>query len=378
MGLVLSLVAPISSARAQESEPGDSCAGVATGAFRQSAGDGTIGHILICDGTNWQPLLSHNNDGEATAIGNQTCGNGDVLTYNSTIWTCGAGGGGSSLWEEVGGVLRPTSANPRVSLNHNATVSGDEAVAWGMATASGSFGSAWGEITTASGNNSTAWGQESLASGDLSTIWGRDGTANGELSTAWGDGTHAGSYLETSIGQYPLNTAGTAGSWVATETLFEIGNGANSGARANAVTVLKNGNVGIGTTDPGVALDVDGDIEYTGVIADVSDSRLKNKIKALSAASASSVGQLKPVSFEMKDREGVRELGFIAQDVEQLFPELVQESDAGVKSLNYVGLIAPMVKAIQQLQDENVALRARIEALESGKGAPAQPESIKD
>ena len=664
MGLVLSLVAPLSPARAQESEPGDSCAGIAGGAFRQSAGDGTIGHILICDGTNWQPLLSHNNDGEATTIGNQSCGTGQVLGYNGTLWGCADADSG--IWELQSNVMRPTSGtadfatddfvfgsyqlgdtgNPdhdvrifldkskgafragsvsstewndanvgvgSVALGANATAIGINSFAWGSrstarggnsivlgyratigtdsynhafaignearvdaglamtisladqsetasqrptVSAQGSMGIFMSQADTYNlsgskvfgviggralidpaftqvdvstgaggklaldvegpigatsycdkdGNNcftaaevggdSSLWEEvggvlrptsaypkvalnESVtASGSYSIAWGLYSTANGVNSTAWGEATHAGSYNETALGRYSLNTAGTPGSWVATDTLFEIGNGASSGARANAVTVLKNGNVdiagnvvaggtgefkssvvirkdgggngvgtatlgigtaddlasssitmragshkyatirntgslqlfsgrstgginsplelyagstsantlamtiiadgkvGIGITDPNVALDVEGDIEYTGSIADVSDGRLKTKIEALPTTSATSVGQLEPVSFEMKDREGVRELGFIAQDVEQVFPELVQESDAGVKSLNYVGLIAPMVKAIQQLQDENAALRARIETLEGSASAPlTQPPS---
>jgi len=46
------------------------------------------------------------------------------------------------------------------------------------------------------------------------------------------------------------------------------------------------------------------------------------------------------------------ELGVIAQDVEPIFPVLVQTDANGMKSMNYIGLIAPMIEAIktQQLQ----------------------------
>lgn len=46
------------------------------------------------------------------------------------------------------------------------------------------------------------------------------------------------------------------------------------------------------------------------------------------------------------------ELGFIAQDVEPVFPHLEGESN-GTKSLNYVGMIAPLVQAVQELKAEN-------------------------
>ncbi|WP_442483328.1 tail fiber domain-containing protein [Aeoliella sp. SH292] len=144
------------------------------------------------------------------------------------------------------------------------------------------------------------------------------------------------------------------------------------------------GYVGIGITAPDVALDVDGDIQYTGFIADVSDSRLKTNIESLSPERGDAIAALKPVSFEMKDREGLRELGFIAQDVEQVFPELVQTSESGTKSMNYIGLIAPMVKAIQQLQADNEALKAKVEAVTCDKqgteatGQPTAPHGLND
>jgi len=59
------------------------------------------------------------------------------------------------------------------------------------------------------------------------------------------------------------------------------------------------------------------------------------------------------VSFTMKDDPKQEiELGVIAQDVEPIFPVLVQTDANGMKSMNYIGLIAPMIEAIktQQLQ----------------------------
>lgn len=188
-------------------------------------------------------------------------------------------GSGSNLWEEVSGVLRPVSASPKVAwgIGSHATgwgstafgieslARGEGSVAWGLGdtdgdshppTADGDGSTAWGAVTYANGYLSTVWGSHNHANGWGSTAWGYRSRANGWGSTAWGIGSHAGSYLETSLGRYPLNTAGNATSWVATDTLFEIGNGTADNARSNALTVLKNGNVGIGTASPQSALHI--------------------------------------------------------------------------------------------------------------------------
>lgn len=124
------------------------------------------------------------------------------------------------------------------------------------------------------------------------------------------------------------------------------------------------GNVGIGTTSPSVALDVAGDIEYTGTIADVSDIRLKTDIAPLQG-SLMKVTNLEGISFRMKDDAQARtEFGFSAQDLQKVYPELVQTADdeMGTMTVNYIGLIAPMAEAIKELKAENDKLRAEFEA----------------
>ncbi|MCB9959689.1 MAG: tail fiber domain-containing protein [Rhodospirillaceae bacterium] len=135
------------------------------------------------------------------------------------------------------------------------------------------------------------------------------------------------------------------------------------------------GYLGIGTNNPDATLDIAGDIEFTGTITDVSDRRLKDNIAPLPGA-LGGINALEAVSFTMKDDvTGRTEYGFIAQDVEPLFPDLVQTKQDGVKTLNYLGMIAPLVKATQEQQDiidrqaEAIAdLQARIEALEAEGG----------
>jgi prepilin-type N-terminal cleavage/methylation domain-containing protein len=128
------------------------------------------------------------------------------------------------------------------------------------------------------------------------------------------------------------------------------------------------------------ALNCTGDVNVTGNIAasgtiTPSDRRLKKDITALDKTQGlHAINALKPVTYHWKDtaRKGL-EIGFIAQDVEKIFPHLVHEmnghkipdTDDTAKGLQYDRLIAPMALAIQQLSQQNKALESRLKALEA-------------
>lgn len=99
-----------------------------------------------------------------------------------------------------------------------------------------------------------------------------------------------------------------------------------------------------------------------------SDIRLKNNITPISG-SLEKLGKINGVSFEwnsLSNASGAKGLGVIAQDVETVFPELVVDApNTGYKTLNYDGLIAPLIEAVKELKAENDSLKARIEVLEA-------------
>ncbi|MGE9746003.1 tail fiber domain-containing protein [Bdellovibrio bacteriovorus] len=137
-----------------------------------------------------------------------------------------------------------------------------------------------------------------------------------------------------------------------------------------------NGNVGIGTTTPGYRLDVNGTLRGFG-ITDSSDIRLKRDIASLSSSEAlQRILKIQGVSYNWKNPEhGKRpQLGFIAQELEKIYPELVETDPQGMKSVNYSHLVSPLVEAIKALYDEVSALKGsladkdqRILALEQDK-----------
>ncbi|MCB9248240.1 MAG: hypothetical protein H6613_06700 [Ignavibacteriales bacterium] len=101
------------------------------------------------------------------------------------------------------------------------------------------------------GNNTEAHGLTSIAVGEESLAWGFH-------SSAFGLGIRAMSYVGTAIGRYNVgDPLDIFSEWNENDVLFEIGNGTDNNNRSNAVTVLKNGNVGFGPSAPTSSLHVD-------------------------------------------------------------------------------------------------------------------------
>ena len=137
---------------------------------------------------------------------------------------------------------------------------------------------------------------------------------------------------------------------------FEIVNNSNV---ATAI-FTQGGNVGIGTTTPSAALQVVGDIKYSGLLTDTSDRQLKDNIRLL-GPQLGKITSLQPVSFTMKaDKEHRTEFGLIAQDAEPIYPDLVVTAPDGTKSLAYTGLIAPLIEAAKEQQAEINQIRAML------------------
>jgi hypothetical protein len=112
-----------------------------------------------------------------------------------------------------------------------------------------------------------------------------------------------------------------------------------------------------GTTGVGYAGYFQGPVNVTGCISASnlscpSDARLKENITPLSYG-LPEVLRLRPVTWQWKDATRTEpKLGFVAQDVEPVMPELViQNADnKGALGLNYMGLVPVTINAIQQQQ----------------------------
>lgn len=170
---------------------------------------------------------------------------------------------------------------------------------------------------------------------------------------------------------------------------------APTGALNNYAAEFLGGNVGIGTSSPYAQLTVwgadtastsafavvnsasttafavynNGNATYAGSIFQSSDQRLKTNIQSLDASSSLSlIDKLNPVTFNWIDpnKGSAPQYGFIAQQVLPYFPDLVATTSptaltpGGTLTLNYVGLISPIIKSIQALSQEIASIESAI------------------
>jgi hypothetical protein len=127
------------------------------------------------------------------------------------------------------------------------------------------------------------------------------------------------------------------------------------------------GNVGIGTSAPTVRLQVAGDI-IANSIAGSSDARFKTNITPIENP-LQKVLQLRGVNFDWNKKSfpdrsfsDSRAIGFIAQEVEKVIPEVVQteKTAEGFKSVQYDKVVALLVEAIKEQQKQINSLKAEL------------------
>ncbi len=116
----------------------------------------------------------------------------------------------------------------------------------------GYYSFAGGVNTRASGQSSFSYGNRNVASGEFSTaLGGFENFASGYYSFATGNGNRAPSAFETVVGSFgSLYTPNDIQNWDSNDRVFSVGIGYDINNRNNAMTILKNGNVGIGTDQP--------------------------------------------------------------------------------------------------------------------------------
>ena len=136
------------------------------------------------------------------------------------------------------------------SIGYNSVAAGKSSVAFGENNyAANNFSVSMGFASASIANAAFSSGT-SIAAGNWSTGTGKS-TATGNYSFSTGNGTEAkadGSFASGFFNDITDNPTWDAP--LATDRIFQVGNGTGAGSRSNAITILRNGNMGIGHLTP--------------------------------------------------------------------------------------------------------------------------------
>jgi hypothetical protein len=320
---------------------------------------------------------------------------GQVLTSNGAAAPTWTSIGSATGWTTAGNIALATDyigTNNNIALNIR--VNSTESGIIDPANLNTAFGQNSSSSLIAGGLNNTSFGYRSLTAnttGDENTAIGYNALQSNTTSnynTAVGKSalfTQGGTNVNgsnTAIGYHTLyenttgyfNTsmgylAGAGGGSVVGNTTGNSNTyiGANSGPTANnfsnattlgaGATVNASNKIRLGNTAVTV---IEGQVSFSNT----SDRRFKQNIKEIEYG-LDFIKELKPVSYNMKSQDDRLNWGFIAQDVEKLVGTsnavlTVGEDSLRTLSLRYTDFIAPMVKAMQEQQQEIEQLQATL------------------
>jgi hypothetical protein len=262
-------------------------------------------------------------------------------------------------------------------INKGTTAEGPYSIAIGNGNYSNTGGMTLGTNNSATAYGSVAIGHSNEVSGEFSFAGGFSNNALGVRSFALGDNLIARAANSFVIGAFNKDE-GTVNGWFNKEPLFVVGNG-NPITRSNAFAVLKDGNI---VLSPNIMEGPGGMQLYY----DPADGMMKKLVSSLKyktiigpVEDISWLYDLQPLTFYYNSDPARRTMyGMIAEEMENVNKDLVIYQDGKPEGINYDGLFAPMIKALQDqkilidelnsknstLARENEELKARLDKLE--------------
>ena len=292
--------------------------------------------------------------------------------------------GGSEINSIAAGVVGATIAGGGANGNPN-TISNS--------SGNGDFSTIGGGYNnTVTGNASIiAGGVSNTTTNDLAVVGGGYGNKAGLNATVpGGSSNQAIGRFSFAAGQQAQ--ANNSGSFVWNDTT----NAVFADTAPNQFLIHASGGVGINTTNPaGFALNVVGNAKISGSLTVntttyTSDARYKTNIVPLNNA-LDDILNLRGVSYDWdkakwpeKNFSDGKQIGFIAQELEKIFPELVSADTNGYKSVNYIGVVPVLVEAIKtqqkqidELKASNVELKAQVKEIDALKKQSAEIVELK-
>jgi hypothetical protein len=213
-------------------------------------------------------------------------------------------------------------------------------------------------VTAASGN--TSLGFRTYNNGTYNDAVRIDNSGNVGIGTT-GPGSKLTSY-QTAVNNNIESSSPSTGM-----THLLVSAGISTAGGADALGVYDNGGISARITTNGYYQ------SRPNSYGSTSDERLKENIVDATPKLAD-VMQVRVRNYNYKDQPGDKQLGVIAQELEEIFPGLVHEIPNAnpelsgtdtVKSVKYSVFVPMLIKAIQELKAQNDELKARVAALEA-------------
>lgn len=331
----------------------------------------------------------------STGMGRNTTASGDYSTAMGR-YTTAMGNNSTSM----GGYSNANGANSLAAGSY-VTAAGDNSAAMGISCSANGYGSmALGATAVADAAYSRSFGIQTTASGTYGTAIGVQTTASGSYTTALGHGIEAsGEHSiaislsdQTGVNVIQDSTMAIMGGYVGIGTTYpdeflhvyggkiKIGSaetiedgGANTLMfQANLIPSIDN------ARDIGSSTYRWNDVWATNGTIQTSDLRDKENIQDLKYG-LNEILQLKPVSFTWKNKnQQEQKLGLIAQDVQNVVPEVVKSEDTQINEdgtevtnqldrlgMYYTDLIPVLIKAIQEQNEKINNLQEQINTLKN-------------
>lgn len=282
----------------------------------------------------------------------------------------GGGGGGDTIWLRDSGdaLIKPAVANDSIWLGFNSTI-------YKSATSANANVVRFLHNTGGSGNSNTFLGK---VAGNSTSITGNGNTGLGysalELTSSGGNNTAVGAGSlkittegsnNTAVGANTLlnNTTGSQNTVVGSNAGITTSSISNATAIGYTASVNDSNKIRLGNSAVSV---IEGQVDFSYP----SDRRIKENIKNVDLG-LNFIKSLRPITYERIGGDDRINYGFVAQEVEALLggrdtSMVMTDSTAeGMKTMSYTQMIAPMVKAIQEQQEQIELLKQEIELLKN-------------
>tara|TARA_B100002052_G_scaffold57194_1_gene50304 strand:- start:252 stop:1256 length:1005 start_codon:yes stop_codon:yes gene_type:complete len=277
---------------------------------------------------------------------------GDTAGYN----------GGGSYFTNVGSYSGRNASNMymNVHIGYRAGWKGDSAQ-YNVAIGSYALHSGTGTYMTGDGNTAVGYQSgEDITSGYYNVSVGHTSlfnTTSGYFNTAVG--MQAGDALLTGYSNTYLGSKTEASSTSAINQTM-IGFGAD-GQGDNTVTLGNSDVTAVYMAEDSGATIYAGNATFGGDVTISSDIRLKSNIVSL-GSTLSKLLLIDGKSYTMNS-DGKDKIGVLAQEVQEVFPELVGEDTEGMLTVNYQGLVPVLINALKEQESKIIYQQIQIDEL---------------